>query len=57
MNCSDYSFQRIWSTVDVFAAGHFFGWVFKAVLVRHLGILWAMSIMWELTEVCTKYHA
>ncbi|KAE8748643.1 hypothetical protein FOCC_FOCC004654 [Frankliniella occidentalis] len=51
VNCSDYTFQRIWSTVDVFAAGHFFGWVFKAVLVRHLGILWAMSIMWELTEM------
>lgn len=51
VNCSEYTFQRIWSTVDVFAAGHFFGWVFKAVLVRHLGILWAMSIMWELTEM------
>lgn len=51
VNCSDYTFDRIWSTVDVFAAGHFFGWVFKAVLVRHPGILWAMSIMWELTEM------
>jgi len=51
VNCSDYSFQRIWSTIDVFVAGHFFGWVFKAVLARHAGILWAMSIMWELTEV------
>lgn len=36
---------------QVFAAGHFFGWVIKAVLVRHYGILWTISVMWEITEV------
>lgn len=51
VNCSDITLEKIWSHVDVFAFGHFFGWAFKAVLVRHCGILWAMSIMWEITEV------
>nr|CAD7195248.1 unnamed protein product [Timema douglasi] len=51
VNCSDVSLERIWSHVDVFAAGHFLGWMFKAILVRHFGILWAISVMWEFTEV------
>lgn len=51
VNCSDISFTKIWSHVDVFAWGHFFGWMFKAVLIRHIGILWAISIMWEFTEI------
>lgn len=50
-NCSDLSFERVWSHVDVFAWGHFLGWAFKAVLIRHLGILWCISIMWEITEM------
>lgn len=50
-NCSDLSFDRIYSTIDVFAWGHFLGWAFKAVLIRHAGILWAISVMWEITEV------
>ncbi|XP_041785083.1 phosphatidylserine synthase isoform X1 [Anopheles merus] len=50
-NCSDMSFERIWSHVDVFAWGHFLGWAFKAVLIRHMGILWAISVMWEITEI------
>lgn len=51
VNCSDVSLERVWSHVDVFALGHFLGWAFKAVLIRHMGILWAISIMWEITEV------
>nr|XP_018904478.1 PREDICTED: phosphatidylserine synthase 1-like [Bemisia tabaci] len=51
VNCSDLSTEKIWSHMDVFAIGHFFGWALKAMLVRHLGILWAMSIMWEVTEI------
>ncbi|XP_036326556.1 phosphatidylserine synthase 1-like isoform X3 [Rhagoletis pomonella] len=50
-NCSDFSFERIKSSIDVFAWGHFFGWAFKAVLIRHAGILWAISVMWEITEI------
>lgn len=25
--------------------------MFKGVLIRHMGILWAISVMWELTEI------
>lgn len=51
MNCSHITMERIWSHVDVFAYGHFLGWMFKAILIRHVGILWAISIMWEITEI------
>lgn len=55
MNCSDISLERIWGHVDVFAASHFFGWIMKALLVRHYGILWTISVMWEITEVKEKH--
>ncbi|KAL0849142.1 hypothetical protein ABMA28_013490 [Loxostege sticticalis] len=51
VNCSDISFAKVWSHVDVFAWGHFLGWMFKAILFRHAGLLWAISIMWEITEI------
>lgn len=51
VNCSDITFERVWSHIDVFALGHFLGWMFKAILVRHMGLLWAISMMWEITEV------
>ncbi|XP_055694455.1 phosphatidylserine synthase [Lutzomyia longipalpis] len=51
VNCSDITAERIWSHVDVFALAHFLGWMFKAILIRHMGILWAISIMWEITEI------
>ncbi|XP_012285741.1 phosphatidylserine synthase 1 isoform X2 [Orussus abietinus] len=51
VNCSDVNFERIWSHLDVFALAHFLGWMFKAILIRHFGILWAISVMWEVTEI------
>ncbi|XP_054158876.1 phosphatidylserine synthase-like [Oppia nitens] len=51
INCSDTSVQRIWNTVDVFAWGHFFGWTMKAILARHYGICWTISVTWEITEM------
>lgn len=51
VNCSDITFERVWSHVDVFAVGHYLGWMFKAILIRHMGILWAISFMWEITEI------
>ncbi|EFX73973.1 hypothetical protein DAPPUDRAFT_307510 [Daphnia pulex] len=51
VNCSDISLERVWSHMDVFAASHFFGWIMKALLVRHYGILWTISVMWEITEI------
>ena len=52
VNCSQLSLSRIWSHIDVFAYAHFLGWALKALLIRHYGILWTISIMWEITEVC-----
>ncbi|CAH1105136.1 unnamed protein product [Psylliodes chrysocephalus] len=51
VNCSDITLDRLWGHVDVFALGHFLGWMFKAILIRHMGILWAISCMWEITEL------
>lgn len=51
VNCSDITLEKIWYHLDVFALAHFLGWLFKAILIRHLGILWAISVMWEITEV------
>ncbi|KAH9494478.1 Phosphatidylserine synthase 2 [Bulinus truncatus] len=51
VNCSEISIQRLRSSVDVFILCHFFGWVTKALLIRHYGILWTISVMWEITEI------
>ncbi|XP_041360451.1 phosphatidylserine synthase-like [Gigantopelta aegis] len=51
VNCSEITWSRVWSHMDVFAFSHFLGWAMKAILIRHYGILWTISIMWELTEV------
>lgn len=51
VNCSDVTLERVWNHVDVFALGHYLGWMFKAILIRHNGILWAISCMWEITEI------
>lgn len=51
VNCSDITVERIWNSLDVFAWGHFIGWTTKAVLVRHYGICWTISVTWEITEM------
>ncbi|XP_022101472.1 phosphatidylserine synthase 1-like [Acanthaster planci] len=50
VNCSDLTFERLWSHLDWFAFSHFFGWIVKAMMIRHWGILWTLSLTWELTE-------
>ena len=50
-NCWDITFERLWSHFDWFAFGHYWGWGMKALLLRHYGICWSISIMWELTEM------
>ena len=51
VNCWDITFERLWSHMDWFAFGHYWGWGMKALIIRHYGICWSVSIMWELTEV------
>ncbi|XP_060081892.1 phosphatidylserine synthase 1-like, partial [Ylistrum balloti] len=50
-NCSEIDLPRIVSHLDCFAMAHFLGWITKAMLIRHYGILWTISIMWEITEM------
>nr|XP_046912044.1 phosphatidylserine synthase-like [Dermatophagoides farinae] len=51
VNCSDLTLERFWEHMDVFALAHFLGWVLKALLLRHYGICWTISVTWEITEV------
>ncbi|CAL4120366.1 unnamed protein product, partial [Meganyctiphanes norvegica] len=49
--CNDLTVERLWQSVDFFCFAHFSGWAMKTVLVRHYGILWTISVMWEITEL------
>lgn len=51
VNCSIVTVQKLYEHMDCFALAHFLGWLFKAILIRHAGILWCISIMWEITEI------
>jgi len=51
--------------VDVYVFAHIVGWIMKALLIRHYGLCWVISLGWEFTEVCQvvlcwscllKYH-
>ncbi|KAJ8321797.1 hypothetical protein KUTeg_000268, partial [Tegillarca granosa] len=55
VNCSNIDAARLWSHLDCFAAAHFLGWALKALLIRHYGILWTISIMWEITEMAFQH--
>ena len=50
-NCNDLTLPRLWQSIDFFCFAHFSGWAMKTLLVRHYGILWTISVMWEITEV------
>jgi len=49
-DCS-FTFNNLWSRVDIFIVAHFFGWVVKALMIRSLITCWLISIFWELTEI------
>ena len=51
VECNDVTLDRLWASLDWFAFGHYWGWGMKALIIRHYGILWSVSIMWELTEM------
>ena len=50
-DCWNITAERVWGHLDWFAFGHYWGWGMKALIIRHYGICWSVSIMWELTEV------
>ncbi|UYV60293.1 PTDSS1 [Cordylochernes scorpioides] len=51
VNCSNITLEKIWNHMDVFALGHIVGWTMKAMLIRHYGICWTISVTWEITEI------
>ena len=51
VDCWDITWDRLYSHLDWFAFGHYWGWGMKALVIRHYGLLWSVSIMWELTEM------
>ncbi|MCL4122738.1 UNVERIFIED_CONTAM: hypothetical protein GTU68_009828, partial [Idotea baltica] len=51
--CDDLTFERLWLSFDFFCFAHFAGWTLKTLLVRHYGILWTISVMWEITELAS----
>ena len=51
MRRCEISIDNLWEHCDVFVPGHIIGWMYKAMLVRHYGMLWTISLMWEVTEV------
>merc|ERR1711860_81363 len=51
VNCWDITLEKLWGHLDWFAFGHYWGWGMKALIIRHYGICWSISIMWELTEI------
>merc|ERR1719271_551751 len=51
---SECDFKYAWERVDMFVAAHALGWFAKALVVRDVRMLWAMSIGFELTEVLLR---
>lgn len=49
-DCS-FKFANIWSRIDYFIPAHFFGWMYKALIIRNWGIVLACSVTWECTEL------
>ena len=47
--------SNLWSKMDIFVPAHFFGWLVKALMIRHRVLLWTFSICWELLEVSLIY--
>ncbi|VDD90750.1 unnamed protein product [Enterobius vermicularis] len=51
VDCSNFTWERISKSIDIFVIGHFLGWMMKALLIRHHLICWYISIAWEVTEL------
>lgn len=51
VDCWNITWARLYAHMDWFAFGHYWGWGMKALIIRHYGLLWSVSIMWELTEM------
>lgn len=43
--------RKLYDHLDCFALAHFLGWTYKGLIIRHSGILWCISVIWEITEM------
>ncbi|XP_037072798.1 phosphatidylserine synthase 1-like [Pollicipes pollicipes] len=50
-DCYPVTLDNIWSNMDIYVVSHLLGWSLKATVVRHYGVVWTMSVMWEVTEL------
>ncbi|KAF0991896.1 hypothetical protein HZS_3125, partial [Henneguya salminicola] len=46
-----FTWETIKPQIDIFCFCHFWGWLCKSIVIRHSGISWYQSIMWELSEL------
>jgi phosphatidylserine synthase 2 len=50
------SWTNVWEqSMDRFVLAHFFGWIFKALIIRDVKICWIISVEWELIEIAFSY--
>lgn len=50
------NYENIMDKMDRFVFAHFFGWLFKALIIRDRLMLWLMSFIWELTELSLLFY-
>ena len=49
------NFYNVRSTLDIYVLSHFFGWIFKALLLRNTWMSWIMSIQFEIYELSLRH--
>eukprot|EP00494_Astrolonche_serrata_P005550 UN05566 len=40
---------------DLFILSHFFGLMWKTIVIRNRSFMWTLSILWEIVEIGTTY--
>ncbi len=50
-----FTLKSIGDVMDLSVVASFLGWVFKAMLVQHRGMLWTMNVVWECTQVFLSF--
>ena len=53
--CWDVTINRILDQ-GMWAFSHYLGFVITAIVMRHYGVCWCISIIWELTELAFGHH-
>ncbi len=51
----EFTFKSLRDVMDLSVLVSFLGWVFRAMLVQHRGMLWSMNVLWECTQVFLSF--